>query len=96
MKEKLGITVEADLVLSDKAPQCLQCMHNIGDGACYRKNDGKAVPQLQTPCSSRYIYQNCATCNKTIGEDCHRKKHVGIGICRADWIINPYFDLKRT
>jgi hypothetical protein len=90
--------------LSAKAPQCLQCMHNtVGDGLCYRNNDGKGVAQLQTPCASRDIFHNCETCNKSFEKvkgkrypepsKCQRIKRVGIGVCRADWLINPYFDL---
>jgi hypothetical protein len=70
-------------------------MHDIGDGLCYRNNDGKGVPKLQTPCSSRYLYMNCATCAKTLGETCHRKKRVGIGMCRGDYVLSAYFDLSR-
>ena len=80
--------------MSQKAPQCLQCMHDVvGDGLCYRNNDGKGIAKLETPCASRELFHNCATCVKTIGKDCQRIKHVGRGICRGDWIIKPYFDL---
>ena len=102
-KENLCITTETDL-LYEKAPQCLECIHNtVGDGLCYRNNDGKGIAQLKTPCASRDILHNCATCNKSVehlkgkrypdSTECKREKRVGIGLCRGDWVISPYFDL---
>ena len=103
LKEKVCVISETVLA-SEKAPQCLECMYNtVGDGLCYRNNDGKGIAQLITPCVSRNIFHNCATCDKSVerfkgkrypdSKKCEREKRVGIGLCRGDWVISPYFDL---